>query len=233
MSRVAVETRPQYGPVHRARPANQSIGGNDVGSAFCLGDQPGHGSSLRRDDERIEVHNATLNAIVTLDAERAREEADAADAARARGEDRGVLDGLPITVKDNYETPVMRTVCGRKDLADNVPRQGAETVSRLRRSGAIIIGKTNMPPGNQDVQADTRSSDRPTIPGTSPGHRAARQAGARWRRPPGWPASTSARRSADRRVSRHTSTGSTVTRRPGVRSRWWATSPTAWVPSMG
>jgi amidase len=104
--------------------------------------------------QRVEVHNATLNAIVTLDADRAREEADAADAARARGEDRGVLGGLPITVKDSYETAGMRTVCGRKDLADNVPRQDAEAVSRLRRSGAIIIGKTNMPPGNQDVQAD-------------------------------------------------------------------------------
>ena len=47
----------------------------------------------------------------------------------------------------------MRTVCGRPDLADHVPTQDAEAVARLRRSGAIIVGKTNMPTGNADVQA--------------------------------------------------------------------------------
>ena len=47
----------------------------------------------------------------------------------------------------------MRTVCGRPDLADYVPTQDAEAVARLRRSGAIIVGKTNMPTGNADVQA--------------------------------------------------------------------------------
>ncbi|WP_406335787.1 amidase family protein [Streptomyces sp. NBC_00203] len=104
--------------------------------------------------QRIEVHDATLNAIVTLDPARAREEVDAADAARARGEDRGVLDGLPTTAKDSYKTAGMRTMCGRKDLADNAPPQNAEAVSRLRRSGAIIIGKLNMPPGNHVTARD-------------------------------------------------------------------------------
>ena len=102
---------------------------------------------------RISTHNGSLNAIVTVDPDFARRTAAEADAARSRGDDLGPLHGLPITVKDSYETAGMRTVCGRPDLADYVPTQDAEAVARLRRSGAIIVGKTNMPTGNADVQA--------------------------------------------------------------------------------
>jgi amidase len=102
---------------------------------------------------RISAHNPSLNAIVTVDAEAARHAATEADAARSRGDELGPLHGLPITVKDSYETAGMRTVCGRPDLADYVPTQDAEAVARLRRAGAIIVGKTNMPTGNADVQA--------------------------------------------------------------------------------
>ena len=102
---------------------------------------------------RIDQHNPSLNAIVTIDADAARRDAKKADAARLRGEGLGPLHGLPITVKDSYETAGMRTVCGRRDLSDHVPTQDAEAVARLRRAGAIIVGKTNMPTGNQDVQA--------------------------------------------------------------------------------
>lgn len=104
--------------------------------------------------ERIATHNPALNAVVTLDPERARREAAEADAARAAGQDLGPLHGLPITVKDSFETAGMRTVCGRADLKDHVPDQDAEAVKRLRSAGAVIMGKSNMPPGNQDVQAD-------------------------------------------------------------------------------
>jgi amidase len=102
---------------------------------------------------RISTHNPSLNAIVTVDADGARRAAKHADAARSEGQRLGPLHGLPITVKDSYETAGMRTVCGRPDLADHVPTQDAEAVARLRRSGAIILGKTNMPTGNADVQA--------------------------------------------------------------------------------
>ena len=102
---------------------------------------------------RISTSNPSLNAIVTVDPDAARHAATEADAARSRGDDLGPLHGLPITVKDSYETAGMRTVCGRPDLADYVPTQDAEAVARLRRSGAIIVGKTNMPTGNADVQA--------------------------------------------------------------------------------
>ncbi|WP_406469191.1 amidase family protein [Streptomyces sp. NBC_01594] len=104
--------------------------------------------------ERIATHNPVLNAVVTLDPERARREAAEADAARAAGQDLGPLHGVPITVKDSFETAGMRTVGGRVDLKDHVPDQDAEAVRRLRSAGAVIMGKSNMPPGNQDVQAD-------------------------------------------------------------------------------
>jgi amidase len=102
---------------------------------------------------RISAHNPSLNAIVTIDADAARRAATQADAARSRRDHLGALHGLPITVKDSYETAGMRSVCGRRDLADYVPTQDAEAVARLRRAGAIIVGKSNLPTGNQDVQA--------------------------------------------------------------------------------
>ncbi|WP_085998720.1 amidase [Nocardia vinacea] len=105
--------------------------------------------------QRIEKYDRRLNSVVTLDPERARAEAAEADRQRASGSaPLGPLHGLPITVKDSYETAGMRSVCGRRDLIDNVPTRDAEPIARLRRAGAIIMGKTNMPPGNQDVQAD-------------------------------------------------------------------------------
>lgn len=102
---------------------------------------------------RIDAHNEGLNAIVTVDAKAAHRAAEMADQALAQGKTLGPLHGLPITMKDSYETAGMRTTCGRPDLADYVPTQDAEAVARLRRAGAVIVGKTNMPTGNQDVQS--------------------------------------------------------------------------------
>ena len=102
---------------------------------------------------RFDHHNRPLNAIITVDPDGARRAAKQADKARSEGQKLGPLHGLPITVKDSYETAGMRTACGRPDLADYVPTEDAEAVARLRQAGAIILGKTNMPTGNADVQA--------------------------------------------------------------------------------
>src|SRR6478672_13637554 len=61
---------------------------------------------------RVERLNPSLNAVVTQDPEAARSAADAADAAVARGEVVGPLHGVPMTIKDTYETAWMRTTCG-------------------------------------------------------------------------------------------------------------------------
>ncbi|HTO05541.1 MAG TPA: amidase [Myxococcota bacterium] len=94
---------------------------------------------------RVAKHGKALNAVVCLDEERARAEASAADAELARGRARGPLHGLPITIKDTFETAGLRTTAGAPELANHVPQHDAEAVARLRRAGAVIFGKTNVP----------------------------------------------------------------------------------------
>jgi len=101
---------------------------------------------------RVDEHNPALNAVVTLDVERAADAADAADAATARGDTLGPLHGLPMTVKDAFETEGLRTTCGAPDLADHVPSTDATAVARLKAAGAIVFGKTNTPTYTADLQ---------------------------------------------------------------------------------
>ena len=103
--------------------------------------------------DRIEALNPGLGAVVTLDAGRARREAAEADRRLARGAEVGPLHGLPVTVKDCLETAGMRTTCGAPELAGYVPQRDAEAVGRLRRAGAIVIGKTNLPVWASDCQS--------------------------------------------------------------------------------
>lgn len=94
---------------------------------------------------QIERVNPRVNAIVTLDADGAREQARRADAQLARGEANGLLFGLPTAVKDLVETRGMRTTFGSTVYRDHVPAEDALLVARLRNAGAIVIGKTNTP----------------------------------------------------------------------------------------
>ncbi len=101
---------------------------------------------------RIEALNGKLNAIVTFDIERARQRAAELDAATARGEFSGPLHGLPITIKDSFETAGLKTTCGAPVWRDHVPTANADAVQRLVDAGAVIIGKTNTPIFAGDVQ---------------------------------------------------------------------------------
>jgi len=94
---------------------------------------------------RVEQRNPVLNAIVALDADRAWAAASAADAATARGETAGPLHGLPMTVKDVWETEGLVTTAGAAELKEYVPAADALAVGRLKAAGAIIFGKTNTP----------------------------------------------------------------------------------------
>jgi amidase len=94
---------------------------------------------------RIDAVNPEINAIVTLDREGALAAADDADRRLARGEDIGPLHGLPIAVKDLEDTAGMRTTYGSPIFRDHVPEADTLLVERLRRAGAIVIGKTNTP----------------------------------------------------------------------------------------
>jgi amidase len=94
---------------------------------------------------RIETVNPSVNAIVTLDAEGALREAASADRRLGSGATGGLLHGLPIAVKDLEDTAGMRTTYGSPLYRDHVPTEDTLMVSRLRRAGAIVIGKTNTP----------------------------------------------------------------------------------------
>ncbi len=94
---------------------------------------------------RVDARNPAINAVVALDVDAARARADAADAARARGESWGPLHGVPMTVKETFETTGMRTTAGFEPFRDHVAPADAVAVSRLRAAGAIVFGKTNAP----------------------------------------------------------------------------------------
>ncbi|MGH7496734.1 MAG: amidase [bacterium] len=93
---------------------------------------------------RIEQLNPTLNAIVTL-SEHALEDARALEQRLARGENPGLLCGLPVGIKDVTPVGGLRTTFGSPLYADYIPEEDAEVVRRLRQAGAIILGKTNCP----------------------------------------------------------------------------------------
>ncbi len=94
---------------------------------------------------RVEQRNPEINAIVALDADRAWAAAAAADAATARGEATGPLHGLPMTVKDVWETEGLVTTAGAAELKEYVPAADALAVGRLKAAGAVIFGKSNTP----------------------------------------------------------------------------------------
>jgi len=102
---------------------------------------------------RVEKLDKPINSVVTIDAERARAEADEADAELARGEIRGPLHGVPMTIKDSFQTKEMRTTSGAPELSEFIPTEDAWPVARLREAGAIIYGKTNLPIYAGDLQS--------------------------------------------------------------------------------
>src|SRR5262245_42705949 len=77
---------------------------------------------------RVERWNPGVNAVVTLDLERARAAADAADRALTAGAANGPLHGLPMTVKDTWETAGLRTTCGVPELSGHLPETDAIAV---------------------------------------------------------------------------------------------------------
>ncbi|TWF95554.1 amidase [Saccharopolyspora dendranthemae] len=127
----------------------------------------------------IERLDETINAICQPDFDRARATALEADRARARGEDRPLL-GIPVTVKESYDIAGLPTTWGMPEHRDFVPEQDAVQVSRLRDAGAVVLGKTNVPLGLQDLQSyneiygTTHNPwDRSRTPGGSSGGSAA------------------------------------------------------------
>lgn len=102
---------------------------------------------------RIDRLNPSINAVILQDRPAARARADAADAARSRGESLGALHGLPMTIKESYDLAGMPTTWGIPELRDNVVSQDALAVQRLARAGVNVFGKTNVPIRLADFQS--------------------------------------------------------------------------------
>ncbi len=93
---------------------------------------------------RIEALDEQTNAFITVTADEALAQARKAEEEIAAGNHRGPLHGVPIVLKDLYDTAGIRTTAGSKIFADRVPDDDATAVSLLKAAGATLIGKTNM-----------------------------------------------------------------------------------------
>lgn len=129
---------------------------------------------------RIEAVNPKLNAVVLLTAEQALEAARRADAALARGKVIGPLHGVPMTIKDAFETAGVISTGGTLGRAKHVPAEDAPTVARLRAAGGIMLGKTNLPElsmGSESTNLVYGQTNNPydlsRVPGGSTGGEAA------------------------------------------------------------
>ncbi len=102
---------------------------------------------------RVETYNPSLNAVVALDREGARRRAEQADVEIARGDSRGPLHGVPMTIKDAFCTAGLVTVGGIPDCQDFMPSRNAIAVQRLIDAGVNVFGKTNVPFMSADLQS--------------------------------------------------------------------------------
>jgi len=93
---------------------------------------------------RIGRLDARLNAFLTVTADRALKEAAVAEREILAGQSRGPLHGVPLALKDLFDTAGVRTTAGSKILAENVPARDAAVVERLRAAGLVLLGKTNL-----------------------------------------------------------------------------------------
>ena len=109
---------------------------------------------------QIERHNPALNAFVRVLADEARAQARAAE----DSEPAGPLHGVPVTVKDSFDIAGLPTYCGSRLRLDHRARSDATAVARLRRAGAIILGKTNCPEFLMNYETDNHITGRTNNP---------------------------------------------------------------------
>jgi aspartyl-tRNA(Asn)/glutamyl-tRNA(Gln) amidotransferase subunit A len=94
--------------------------------------------------KRIEQLNPTLNAFITITAEQALKQAAAAEAEIRDGNWKGHLHGIPVAIKDMFDTAGIRTTAAFEAFRDRVPEKDAVVVAKVKAAGAIVVGKTNM-----------------------------------------------------------------------------------------
>jgi amidase len=103
---------------------------------------------------QIDSYNQAVNAVITLDRVGARDRAEKADKAQARGDVLGPLHGVPFTLKDMHETSGMKTTVGFPPFADYVAKEDSPVVARLKAAGGVLTAKTNVATMLGDWQSD-------------------------------------------------------------------------------
>ncbi|TPG12432.1 amidase family protein [Sphingomonas oligophenolica] len=101
---------------------------------------------------RIEACDGAINAVVVRDFDRARRAAVEIDQRRAHGFDAPLI-GVPMTVKESYDVAGLPTTWGLEEHRDFIPDTDAVAVKRLKAAGAVLLGKTNVPPSLADLQS--------------------------------------------------------------------------------
>jgi aspartyl-tRNA(Asn)/glutamyl-tRNA(Gln) amidotransferase subunit A len=129
--------------------------------------------------ERIQQHDPTIQAYLTVTADSALASAEAADKARAQGEQKPLL-GIPLAIKDVLSTQDVQTTCGSQILKGYEPLYDATAVSRLKQAGMVMLGKLNMDEfamgsstENSSYQTTRNPWDTSRVPGGSSGGSAA------------------------------------------------------------
>lgn len=112
---------------------------------------------------RIEERDGAINAVVIRDFDRARAQAEAVDRRLAAGDTAPLL-GVPMTVKESYDVAGLKTSWGFAEHRDHVAKKDAVAVERLKRAGAVILGKTNVPVGLADLQSNSPNYGRTNNP---------------------------------------------------------------------
>jgi Asp-tRNA(Asn)/Glu-tRNA(Gln) amidotransferase A subunit family amidase len=121
---------------------------------------------------QIERRNPQINAFVMVLAEQARAEARARETALARGEQQGMLAGIPVTVKDSFDIAGLPTETGSRLRKGHRAAHDSWVVARLRAEGAILLGKTNTPELLANYETDnsiTGRTNHPLDPERTPG----------------------------------------------------------------
>ncbi|SFS81215.1 amidase [Saccharopolyspora flava] len=125
-------------------------------AAECLSAmRTGEVSSLELTEEsiaRIEAHDREINALCVRDFDRARHAAHQADRARREGREAPLL-GVPVTVKECFDITGLPTTWGMPQHRHHYPAADAVQVERIKAAGAVVLGKTNVPLGLQDLQS--------------------------------------------------------------------------------
>jgi len=139
------------------------LGAAELASSIAAGDVSAR-EVVEAHIHRIEQVDEKLNAVVFPRFEEARREADAADAARLRGEPLGPLHGVPVTIKDQFDVANLPTTFGVARLADRRVERDGRMVAALREAGAIVLGKTNVPPALGAIETDNAMFGRTNNP---------------------------------------------------------------------